>query len=265
MKLVVLVTTMHQNSFDIYNAMNLHTDAVIANQADENGYRETIINGHSVKLITTSSRGLSRNRNIALSHAAQDANILLFSDDDLIFDDDYETKVISEFEKHPEAQAIKFNIHDISATRHISMARIQQFERATRRNMTSSGVVGLAIKQSVFQKNNLKFNEMFGAGTDNLCGEDTILIMEMLNRRVAFFRSPLDIAGIDQTDSSWFEGYNNRYFESAGAVIGTIYPRLSYLFVIRSAYRFSKRAKCTMKFLEILACYYKGIRNNEKK
>ena len=66
MKLVVLVTTMHQNSFEIYSKMNLQTDAVIANQADENSYKETTIEGHSVRFITTDSRGLSRNRNIAL-------------------------------------------------------------------------------------------------------------------------------------------------------------------------------------------------------
>lgn len=244
--------------------MNLQTDAVIANQADENSYKETTIEGHSVRFITTDSRGLSRNRNIALAHVAQDADILMFSDDDLVFEDNYEEKVIEEFENHPEAQAIKFNIHDVSTSRHISMARIKKFEKATRRNMTSSGVVGLAIKANVFQTYNFKFNENYGAGTKNLCGEDTILLMDMLNCRVAFFRSPLDVAGIDQTESSWFEGYNKRYFESAGAVIKAIYPKLCYLLVIRSAYRFSKRKKCQMDFRNILSCYYKGIRNSGK-
>ena len=244
--------------------MNLQTDAVIANQASKNTYEETTINGHLIKLITTTSRGLSRNRNVALVHSDQDADILLFADDDLVFEDGYETKVITEFVKHPEAKAIKFNVHDLSNSRCISMNRITEFEKATRRNMSSSGVVGLAIRASSFIQYNFKFNECFGSGTQQNSGEDTILIMQMINSHFPLFRSPVDIAGIDQTESSWFEGYNNKYFESAGAVIGTIFPRLCYLLVIRSAYRFSKREKCEMRFRDILACYYKGIRNNEK-
>jgi len=114
MKVEVLITTMHQHNSDLYRKMNLQTDAVIANQADVSGYKETVINNHRVRLITTDSRGVSRNRNIAIAHSSQDADVLLFSDDDLIFNDGYEEQITDEFLKHPEAEAIKFNLHDLS-------------------------------------------------------------------------------------------------------------------------------------------------------
>lgn len=259
MKLQVLVTTMHQSDFSKYKQMNLQTDAVIANQTDKNEYAETSINGSIVKLVSTDSRGLSRNRNVALSQASQNSDYILFSDDDLIFNDGYERTIIKEFENHPDAEAIKFNLHDLSKARKITMGRIKTFERATRRNMTSSGVCGLAVKTEILKKHNFHFHENFGSGTENFCGEDTIFIMELLNKKIHFYRSPLDIAGIDQTESSWFQGHNTRYFTTCGMVLGTIYPILSYPLAIRSAWKAYCRRDSGMCYGEILSCYYKGI------
>lgn len=260
-KVQVLVTTMHQTDISKYTQMNLQTDAVIANQADRNEILTENINGCDVQMVTTNTRGTSRNRNIALAHSNQNAEYILFSDDDLVFSEGYEQLVLAEFKKHPKAEAIKFNIHDLSTTRKISMRRIQKFERATKRNMASSGVCGLAIRADALKKYNLRFREDFGPATDNFCGEDTIFLMNALASKVRLYRSPMDIAGIDQTESAWFQGHDERFFANAGVVIGTIYPVLSYLIVIRSAYKAHKRNDSGMGFVEILKCYYKGIQS----
>ncbi len=259
MKIEVLITTMHQRDFSKYASMNLQTDAVIANQADANSYAQQEINGHTVKLVTTNTRGTSRNRNIALCHAT--AEYVLFSDDDLVFVDGYEQLIQSVFTNHPEADAIKFNLYNISASRKISMRQIEKFEPATRRNMGSSGVWGLVVKRDVLTRNNLFFREDFGPGTDNYCGEDTIFLQKLVNAKIGFFRSPIVIAGIDQTNSTWFEGHNEKYFIVNGKVLASIYPRVAYLLAIRSAYRFSKRTDCKMTFIKILKCYFSGIKS----
>ena len=264
MNITILVTTMHQTDLLKYKSMNLQTDAVIANQAERNEIVEETIDGHNVRFVSTNTRGLSRNRNIAMAHFGQNTDIVVFSDDDLVFDDGYADLIENEFIAHPEAEAIKFNLHDLSATRKISMKRIERFEKATRRNMSSSGVCGLAIKTAALKKCNLKFNERFGAGTEHFCGEDTIFLMNMIDRGVRFYRSPIDIAGIDQTTSSWFTGFDKKYFETTGMVIDSIYPAISKMIVLRSAYKFSKRVDCEMSFPDILKSYYKGIRENRK-
>lgn len=257
MNIAVLVTTMHQKDFSKYFEMNLQTDAVIANQAEENGYMQQHINGHTVKLITTNTRGTSRNRNIALCHST--ADYVLFSDDDLVFVEGYEQLVREEFAKHPEADAIKFNLYNISQTRKISMKPIETFSKATRRNMGASGVCGLAVKREVLIRHNLFFREDFGPGTSDYCGEDTIFLQCLVNANIGFYRSPVVIAGIDQTESSWFEGCNEKYFTVNGKILAAIYPQIAYLLAIRSAFRFSRRADCQMKFKDIFKCYCKGI------
>ncbi len=262
MKLEVLVTTTDQSDFGKYARMNLQTDAVFANQTDKNAYAEAEMGGRRARMISTDTRGLSRNRNLALAHASPDADYLLFADDDLVFVDGYERLVLGEFEKHPEAETIKFNVHNLSATRKINMRRIERFEKATRRNMSASGVWGLAVRQDVLKKYGLSFHENFGIGCENYCGEDTIFLMQMLSKKIKLYRSPVDIAGIDQTESAWFRGFDERYFTVAGTVLGTLYPRLSYLLAIRSALKASVKKKRRLGFWKILTCYYRGIRKH---
>ena len=72
-KLQVLLATMNQTDLSIVDKMNLRCSAVIANQAD----REEIRTEGHVKMITTGTRGVGLNRNIAL--LAADGDILLFA------------------------------------------------------------------------------------------------------------------------------------------------------------------------------------------
>ena len=130
--------------------------------------------------------------------------------------------------------------------------------------MSSSGVWGVVIKQDVLKRNNLHFHEYFGPGTENYCGEDTIFLQEMINKGVKFYRSPVDIAAIDQTESTWFNGHDQKYFYVTGMVFATCYPKLCRLIVIRSAFRFSRKKDCKLSFFKILSAYNKGISKIKK-
>ncbi len=261
MELQVLITTMNKINFNLFYDMNVQCDSIIANQCQKNAIERTAINNYQVALVSTDTIGLSRNRNIAINASCGD--IILFADDDMIFNDGYREMVLSEFNKHPNADAIKFNIHDISGLRKISMKRISRFERANRKNMSSSGVCGFAIKRKVLIDSGVIFNENFGAGTDNYCGEDTIFIQQLLKEKIKIFRSPIDVAGIDQSESTWFTGYNEKYFIVAGKVLKVIFPVLCKIVAFRSALRFAFRKKCTYSFLKIYSLYLQGIKESK--
>ena len=257
----ILCVTMHQKDFSKIQQMNIHSDVIIANQADRETVEEIDCADHRAKMVTTKTRGVSKNRNIAMEHISDDTEIVLFTDDDLRFYDDVKDIVLREFETHSEADAIKFNINCVS-DRKISMKPIAAFHRATRREMGAWGVCGLAIRTSALCKIGLQFNERFGSGTPNYCGEDTIFLQELLKNNISLYASPLYIADIDQSNSSWFEGYNERYFITNGMILNEIYPVLCYLLAVRSAWRFSKRPATKLKFFKIIQCYYKGIKKN---
>ena len=262
-RLEVLVTTMHQRNFSKYNSMNLKTDAILANQADSDFTEEKIINNSRVQLITTTTRGTSKNRNIAIENISKDVEFVVFSDDDLSFRDNYEETILNEFENHPEADAIKFNLN-CTSERKISMRPIEKFKKVSRIEVTSYGVCALAVRTNVLLEKNLKFNERFGPGTENYCGEDSIFLQEMFKKGISLYVSPHYIADIDQSTSSWFEGYTEQYFMVSGMIINECYPVLSYLLVLRSAIKAHRRGNTKLSLLQIIECYYKGIFKNIK-
>ena len=111
----VLVATMHQKDFSKLQEMNIQTDAVFANQSDTD--RTDIRNdgGFTALMITTSTRGVGINRNIALEHAS--GEILLIADDDMRYIDGYENAVIEAFRQLPQADALIFNIDTVGDER----------------------------------------------------------------------------------------------------------------------------------------------------
>ncbi len=263
MKLQVLVTTMHQTDFSKLEAMNLKGNALLANQADFFGYEKTEKDGACWELFSTKTRGSSRNRNIAIEFSDKEADLLMFSDDDLVFSDGYEKIIFKEFENHPQAEAIQFHIYNIGTERKVSMSK-GNYRKATRRNVTSQGVWGLVIKREVLLKKNLRFNEHFGPGSDNYCGEDTIFLQDLIKKKVKFYLSPLEIAGINQAESTWFKGYNKRVYYTAGMVLCETYPSLAKLLAIRSTYKAFKRKESELSFREILKSYMDGIKDYKK-
>lgn len=259
MAIEILVTTMNQTEFSKIEEMNIQSNVIFANQSDRNDYKEIMFNDKTAKMITTTTRGTSKNRNIAISFLNSGKEYIMFSDDDLTFLDGYEKKILEEFVKHPHVDAIKFNLNCTSKNRTLSMKPTETFKRANFANITAGGVCGLVIKRDVLVKSNLHFNEYFGPGTKNYCGEDTIFLQEMVRKKIKFYLSPVTIADIDLTESSWFEGYNEKYFNVVGKIFAYIYPKLARLIAIRSAYKFSKRKKCNMRFFDILKYYNQGI------
>lgn len=259
----VLVTTMHQVDDRKYQEMNLRTEAVIANQTNVEFEQHIQHGDNCVCFVSTKTRGLSKNRNIAISHINPSAEYIVFSDDDMVFVDDYEEIITTAFFEHPEVSAMKFNLNCIS-DRKISMKRFSSFHIANRREMGSWGVCGLVVKRELLHNCDLQFNERFGSGTENYCGEDTIFLQQLHKKRVVVGCSPMVIANIDQQESSWFVGYDSRYYTTAGMILQEIYPILCYLLALRSTWRAWIRGKTELKWHEILACYYNGIFKNKK-
>ena len=99
---------MNQHDFSKIGEMNVHSDVVFANQSDYTAYEELEFDGHKAKMISTQTHGVGINRNLALTYAS--ADICLFADDDVVYVDDVENKVVAEFDAHPDADVIIFHI-----------------------------------------------------------------------------------------------------------------------------------------------------------
>ena len=103
-KLQVLVATMRQSDMSIAEKMNISCEAVIANQAGRNEFTETVGEFGRIRMISTDTVGVGLNRNIALF--ASDSDIILFADDDVVYNDDMPQNVIDAFRENPKADVI---------------------------------------------------------------------------------------------------------------------------------------------------------------
>lgn len=262
MKLQVLVTTMKQVDLSKFYAMNIQSDVFFANQSDNYSYIEKKIDDITIKMLTTRTKGLSKNRNIALACTNLNAEYILFSDDDLTFYDGYENLILNEFIKNPKADAIRFNLKTASTSKR-SVRQIHCLKKATPWNSGFSGVCGMCIKQSILQKKNLHFNELFGPGTEFYCGEDTIFIKEMLKKDINLYFSPVTIGEIDQSESTWYEGQTEKYFQIKGMVLQVCFPFLAKFIIFLQAYRFYKRGT-PFSFWKILKNLHIGIQKYKK-
>lgn len=108
MKLQVLISTMNQTDYSLLERMNIQTDAVVVNQCSENKVEDFEFRGHRIKWISMSDRGIGLSRNTALFNSSSD--IILFADDDMVYENGYEKNVINAFKRHKTADVICFNI-----------------------------------------------------------------------------------------------------------------------------------------------------------
>lgn len=239
MKLQVLVATMNQKDFSLIDKMNLNSDTIFANQSDCMSDDITEKNNHTYRMITTKTRGVGKNRNIALTYASED--ICLLADDDMLYCDDYEQIIVNAFEKNPDADAIIFNIETVG--RAVKRRMNNSVKKVNLLNFQNYGAVRLAFKREAFQKANVCFSELFGGGTYYSHGEDSLFIRKMLNAGMTIYTSPEYIGTVNQEESSWFNGYGNKFFYDQGVLMKAMFPRMSIIYInIYYPLRFSRIA-----------------------
>lgn len=257
-KLQVLVATMGQKNFSKIEEMNISSDVIFANQSDETKYEEMKISGYRAKMITTTTRGVGCNRNIALSYA--DGDILLMADDDMQYITNYRELVLEAFKEVSDADALIFNINTIGMDH--GRRQNRKVKRVYKWNALNYGAARIAVKRTRLLAENIKFSHCFGGGTLYSAGEDSIFIWEMLKKRMKIYTYPMTIAEVDQTTSTWFCGYNDKYFYDKGALFCALTNGwIAQLFCLQDLVRHFRIYKETgSSFQHKMSAMKKGIR-----
>lgn len=213
MKIEVLVATMNQNDHSLLDKMNIKTDAIIGNQCNRNEIEDFLYNSCNIKWLSFNERGVGLNRNNTLMRAR--ADICVLADDDEVFYDDYEKIIASAFDKLPQADILIFNIDEITSKRY----KNTKIKKINRFNFGRYGAVRLAFKREIVSLNNIFFNLNFGGGTKYSCGEDTLFLKECLEKKLKIYAVPESFAKLtEERESTWFEGYTDKYFFDKGII-----------------------------------------------
>lgn len=261
-RLQLLVATMNLTDIiGLCDKMHIASDALIINQSDCVKYECLFYHGYKIECYTFAERGLSRSRNNALLRCT--GEILCIADDDMVYTDTYREDIINEFQKHPEADALVFNVTALNDER--SGKPIEKYARVGKRESREYGSVHIAIRKRALIGKNVYFNTLFGSGATYSCGEDTLFLKELIEKDLKLYKTPIRIASVDMSDSTWFKGYNEKYFKDKGALIEAAYPRCSYLLAILQSVRNSKKFLGSYKKAAKLFSYYtSGIADYRK-
>jgi hypothetical protein len=253
LSLQVLVSTMHQTDHSLLDKMNIQTDAIVINQCDRNKIEEFDYNGHQIQWLSLKERGVGLSRNSALARGT--ADILLFADDDVIYDDQYSERVLDFFEKHPSVGLVVFNLESLNPDRPEYI--IRKKHRLRWYNCLRYGAFRIAVRRECLVHNNVWFSLLFGGGATYQAGEDNLFITNCIQKGIHCMACKDRIGVVKQETSTWFKGYNEKYYRDRGALFAALYGKMAYLMLFLFELRNKKGFK---KILERLKLGYAGIK-----
>lgn len=228
MTLEVLISSVNCNPKELLEQMNITGDAILINQCGINDYQEIATRNGKVKCYSFAEKGVGLSRNNALLRASSD--IVLFADDDIRYVENYEALIIKAFEDNPKADMIMFNM-DVCEER-----STYHTTKKTKICLLNSGrypTYSIACKRDILHKKGITFSLLFGGGARYGCGEDSLFIRSCLKNHVKMLALPITIGREEVRESTWFKGYNEKYFFDKGVLFRYLYGGGAILFAIR--------------------------------
>ena len=228
MRLELLVSAVNREPQELMEAMHLDSDAVIINQCGRDDSREITFGNHVIRYFESSECGVGRSRNNALDGASGD--IVLFSDEDITYDDGYSARIIEAFKAHPDADVLLFNV------RVCEKRRTYYIDSEHKVGFFNSGrypAYSIAARRERLLACGVRFSLLFGGGAPYSAGEDSLFLMDMVRQHLKIVAVPVEIGMEHERESSWFRGYTEKFFFDRGVLYHFLYKRLAIVFAAR--------------------------------
>lgn len=217
MNLEVLLSCMYQADTSLVETSKITSQVLLINQCDQN----TEFASQRIRMISTTERGLSNSRNMALKYAV--GEICILCDNDEIFEDNYETVICKAFERLPDADIIAFSIEN-KITK--LPDRIQKIGKWKSLRIDSRQI---AFRRESILKSGVRFDPLMGAGSGNGAGEENLFLINCLKSGLTIYYVPETVAKLRESESTWFSGYNEMFFYQRGGRPGICWD-LGWLF-----------------------------------
>ena len=218
---------------DLTHKMNIDADAVICDQCSADGYIEYTyisqnVESHDVRCYIMADRGVGLSRNTVLMHAR--AELCLFGDDDIVYDDGYLDKVIAEFDAHPEADMLLFNVRQSEGRQtyeNTGFGRIKWY------NYGRYPAYAIGFRRDALLKSGVMFSLLFGGGARYSNGEDSLFLHDALKKKMRIYKTSTVIGKEENRKSTWFNGYTDKFFIDRGILYKYLYGCLAKAFAFR--------------------------------
>jgi glycosyltransferase involved in cell wall biosynthesis len=251
----VLISAMNLLDTSLLESTNIQTDAVLINQSNLEDYQEINYKSISVKFFSTLEKGLSKSRNKAIDLATGD--ICLICDDDENLHDNYEKLILKAYSEIPDADVIAFKFKYPGKKYDNSIKSIGYL------NASTISSVEITFKRKKIVESKIRFNEYFGAGSVYALGEENLFLFDCLDKGLKIYYVPIEIGSVKQEESTWFNGFNQKYFFDKGAWLSECFPILKYFLIFYVVFRFRKVAEISKQ--KIFQSLWSGMKANISK
>lgn len=239
----VLVSAVEKDAKVLAKQMKLKSPAVIINQCDKYDYMEWILNTDQmgdadkkheqimsckIRCFSMPERGIGLSRNTALLHA--DADICLFSDEDIVFEGHYPKAIRKAYKEHPDADMILFNVKVAPERKTYWNDRVKRIHWYNYGRYPAYSISG---RLDSLRKANVQFSLLFGGGAKYSNGEDSLFLRDCLKAGLVIYAVPDCIGEEIPRPSTWFSGYTEKFFTDRGVLYHYLYGKLARLFALR--------------------------------
>ena len=260
MKIETLISTMNLSTkkecMNLLNSMNLTKNSIIINQCTKVDKLLNIYN-ENYKVFSFFEKGLSKSRNRAIEKSNSD--ICVIADDDLQYVDDFESIVNLAYSEFPDADIIAFYVENAKPINSNKKGRLHFL------NTMRLCSVQLSLKLNSIKKHNIKFDENFGTGSDCFVhGEENIFLIDCLRKKLKIYYYPAKIATLKTSESTWFKGFDEKFFCATGAQFYRMTKSMYFLLILQFSIRKRNLYKTKFSIISVIKMMLDGV-NKEKK
>lgn len=260
LRVQVLVSAVNQDVRALAEKMRIGTQAVIVNQCDEYNYQMWNTEAGPIRSFSMAERGVGLSRNTALLHA--DADICLFSDEDIVLEKGYEEMIREAYIQHPDADMVLFNVRVAPARRTYWN---EQVKRIRWYNYGRYPAYSISGKLDSFRRANVHFSLLFGGGARYSNGEDSLFLRDCLRAGLRIYAVPACIGEEIPRESTWFHGFTEKFFTDRGVLYHYLYGKLSKVFSLRFLLKNKGEMCAEIPFKKAYLLMKEGIRSQKKR
>ena len=252
----VLISAMNQHDDSIFAKTNVHSDALLINQCDVEEKSEKHFSYGNLRIVSTTERGLSRSRNMALENALGD--ICLICDDDEYLYDDYPRLIAQAYDDYPDADLICFQVKRLGKKYSNKAFRVKYLKSLR----ISSWQITMRIDS--VRKAGVIFDLKFGSGTPVGAGEENIFLFDCLKKGLKIYYVPICIGEVSQAKSNWFCGFDKTYFLNRGRIIRRLFGRgLGVSYCLYFAVSKYKAYRSNVSFFTAIRNLFNGLTGDD--
>ena len=221
MKLEVILTVMNLNDKNDLIKTNITSKCIVINQCNKESFEKY----KNFNIYSYNEKGASNSRNRGLEHVSED--IIIFCDDDVIYNDNYEELILNEFKNNPKADVIIFNFNVLNRNKRI----IKKRKRLHLYNSLNYATYNIAFKRKSL--GNIRFNPLFGPGAKYKNGDESLVIRDFFKNKLKVYSSPIYLGTVSNDNSTWFKDYDYEYIFNKGAIFTAINPKIRHILCLQ--------------------------------